>query len=120
MACPQHFHIHDFNEVNLFQTVRGLTFFIFRLHVYLYQYAPFPIPSSPSQGEKSFFQYLHTPSLIPHVSRFLCSPFQSDCLSPVQGLPLSLCTPHKDSLTKSHGREKETIKGKGWWWLEGW
>lgn len=54
MPCPQHFHIHNFNEVNLFKTVRGLSIFS-SLHMCLYQYAPFPIPSSPSQGEKSFF-----------------------------------------------------------------
>lgn len=54
-------------------------------------------------------------SLASHVSRCPCSPSQSEGLSLVQGLPLSPCTPHKDSFTKAHGTKKrqewEPIKG---------
>lgn len=54
-------------------------------------------------------------SLASHVSRCPCSPSQSEGLSLVQGLPLSPCTPHKDSFTKARGTKKrkewEPIKG---------
>lgn len=54
-------------------------------------------------------------SLASHVSRCPCSPSQSEGLSLVQGLPLSPCTPHKDSFTQARGTKKrqewEPIKG---------
>lgn len=66
------------------------------------------------QREKKLFSCSWAASLISLVSRCLCSPSQSEGLSLVPGLPLSLCTLHKDSLTKARGtktQEWEPIKG---------
>lgn len=118
LPCPQHFHNRSFNEVNLSKTVdEG---FLFLAWPCFYQYAPSPFsfPLSLTGGRRVFFfffSYPLTPSVISHVSRFSCSPSQSDCLSYVQGLPsFSVRSPQRQPNKGLRQRKRgETIKGNG-------
>ena len=122
ISCPQHFHNHNFNEVNLFKIVdQGIYFFSF-----------LPICGSilwflsvSHRGRRVSFFFFHNHSLPPsHLPRLqvlvLSFPIR---LPELCSRPLSLCllSPQRQS-NKGLGRrktERETVKGKRWrWWLE--
>lgn len=106
----QHFHNHNFNEVNLYKTVdKGITTFFFLTCLSFCKCVPSPFPfPSVSHRRRRGFSYPLLPSLIPHVSRFSCSPLQSDYLSRVQGLPLfCLHLPQRQSNKGLRQRKRE-------------
>lgn len=131
LSCPQHFHNHHFNEVNLFKMVdKGITTFFLLICLCFNQCAPSPLQFSLSlegvgRGEEVFF--ISTRSLL------LSSPLSpgSCALHPNQTAWVVFKPPHphaflrhKDKSNKGlrrRGNERETAKGKRWqWWLEGW
>lgn len=57
MPCPQHFHIHDFNEVNLFKTARVLNIFSFLTRVSISMLL-FPFPHLHHRARKVFHTYM--------------------------------------------------------------
>ena len=125
LPCPQHFHNHNFNEVNLFKTVdKGITTFFPSLPVcvsisMLSSLLSHSLCLSHRGGRRGFFISTRFPSHLPCLQVLVLS-FPIRLLESCSRPPsFSLHSPQRQSNKglRQRKRERETIKGK-WWWLE--
>lgn len=125
LSCPQHFHNHNFNEVNLFKTVdKGISTFFSSLPVCV-SISMLPLLSHSlclSQGEKGFFISTRSLSHLPCL-QVLALSFPIRLLESCSRPPsFSLHSPQRQS-NKGLRQRKRDSKGngvvgvvRGWWW----